>query len=96
MKEQWHQTKVQKYFESIGFKTVNLIHTNRNGIMDLLILVWNWKHFWIEMKDLKWVESPLQKFRRKEYTEHGDICLVCYWYNDCIEQWEKIKEKVLT
>lgn len=90
MREQWHQTKVQKYLEKQWYITLNLIKTNKNWIADLLILVWDSKHFWIEMKDLKWKESKLQEYMRRKLTKHWDISIVCHWFDDFLQQFPKV------
>jgi len=88
--EQNIQTKIQKYLEKKGFMTINLIKTNRNWIPDLIILNWNGKCFFIEVKKIDWIESKLQEFRRKELIKNGYISLVVYWYDDFLTQYNKL------
>ena len=94
MLESAHQTKVQKYLQKEGFKTVNLISTNRPGIPDLLILIGNWRHFWIEMKKPKGSVTPaLQKFMQKDLQRFWDISMICKWFDDFVKQYNEIKHK---
>ncbi len=92
MKEQSYQTKVQKYLEKEWYICVNMIKTSKNWIPDLLILLWEGKHIWIEMKDLKWKESVLQNYMRRVLTKHWDISIVCHWFDDFLKQYKKLRK----
>jgi hypothetical protein len=86
MKEQAIQYKIEKYLEKLWYFPIKLIKTNKPWIADLLVLLWNWKHLRIEVKQEKWKESKIQEYRRKQLTDMGDICLIVYWYEDFINK----------
>lgn len=75
MTEQEYQSKVIKQMESEGYYCLKLIRTNKNGIPDLLCIKPNVVLF-IEIKRKGGRLSELQKFRIKELSENGFICMV--------------------
>jgi len=66
---------------------LKLIKTNKNWIADLLVLVWNWKCFFIEVKTKTGKASELQLFRKKEIENLWYTNLIVYWYEDFIEKF---------
>ena len=90
MLEWWIQTKIQKFLEKKWFICINMIKTNKNWIPDLQILIWNWKHFWIEVKQKTWILSKIQEFRIKKLRENWDIVLIPYWYEDFINKYKEL------
>ena len=68
-----------------------MIKTNKNWIPDLQVLIWNWKHFWVEVKQKTWTASKLQEFRIKKLIDHGDIAFVCYGWDDFLNKYNTIK-----
>lgn len=82
------QKKIIDYIEKEKkFIVIKQIKTNKNWIPDLLVLTWNWKHLWIEVKQEKWIESEIQKFRREQLINIWDYCIVCYWFDDFFEKF---------
>ena len=71
---------------------IKITSSNWNWVPDVLVLLWWWKHIFIEVKKPDWVESKLQQFRRKQLTEHGDISLVCYSFDDFLTQYQWLKK----
>jgi len=90
MKEQNIQKKIINYLEKLWFICIKITVSNFNWIPDILVLTWNWKHIWIEVKTEIWKESKLQEFRRKQFTKHGDVSIVVYGYEDFINQYNKL------
>lgn len=83
------QKKIIDYLEKEkSFFVIKQIKTNKNGIPDLLVLIWWWKHFWIEVKQEKWIESKIQEYRRQELNSIWDTSLICYWFNDFINKFD--------
>ena len=91
MLETWIQKKIINYLEKKEwFEVIKLIKLNKNWYPDLQVLIWNWRHFWIEVKQVKWEESILQAFVRNKLIKKWDISLVCYWYDDFLRQYKQI------
>jgi len=79
------QTKIIKYLENCT--CVKLIKVNLNWMPDLLILPWNWKCYFIEVKTESWRLSELQKYRIKKLKEDWYEVLVPYWWEDFLKQF---------
>ena len=67
----------------------NLIKTNLNWIPDLLVITWQWEHFWVEVKQETWKLSKLQEYRIWELEAMGDTVIVPYGYDDFIIKFNK-------
>lgn len=70
MSEAAYQSKLIKELEAKGYYVLKLIRTNKNGIPDLLALKPDDVLF-IEVKGIKGVLSPLQKYRIQELINNG-------------------------
>lgn len=70
------QTKIIKEWEDKGYYVINLVKTNKNGIMDLLCLKAGEIPVFIESKEDNDTIKPLQEYRRKELIELGFIAFV--------------------
>jgi hypothetical protein len=90
MKEQVIQSKIIKDLESRWYIVIKITVSNMTGIPDLLVLTGWGKHLWIEVKKPDGVESKLQEFRRKKFTEHWDVSIVCYGYEDFIRKYNNL------
>jgi len=69
------QKKIINELEKDGWYVLNLIKTNKNGIMDLIAVKKN-KTMFVEVKKPNGVLSELQKFRIKELKKRGIDCRV--------------------
>ncbi len=90
MTPEWKiQNKIIKYLEWLEHLPIKLIKTNKNWIPDLLILLGDNKHLWIEVKTETWHLSKLQEFMIKKLEQKWDKVIVPYWYDDFLEQIKK-------
>jgi Holliday junction resolvase len=83
MSESKIQNRIIKNLERDGFYVVKLIQTTKNGIPDLLAI----KHgvaYFVEVKDLGEIPTPLQLQRFKELRKAG-----------CVVQWTDDKNFTL-
>jgi len=94
MKEQLIQTKIIKYLEKKWYIVINIIKTNKNWLPDLLVLIWKWKHFWIEVKQETWILSKIQEYRIKTLRENWDLVWIPYGFQDFIKQFEIIEKSL--
>ena len=79
--------------ESKWYIVIKITISNWNGIPDLLILTWNSRHFWCEVKKPDGVLSVLQKFRIKSLSQLGDKIIVAYGYEHFVTEFQdKIQE----
>lgn len=75
MSESKYQAKLIKQYESEGWYVLKLIVTNKNGIMDLLLLKPNEVKF-VEVKAKNGKLSELQKYRIKELEKlNFNVCV---------------------
>lgn len=89
--EQQEQTKIKNFCESKWFIVLNLIKVTPSWFADLLVLTWNWKHFWVEVKKKSWwFTYPIQKYRKKQLEEHWDISMIARWFEDFINQYKEL------
>ena len=94
MKESSYQKRISDDLTKQGYFVTNLIHTNKNGIPDLLALKFDEPPLFVECKTLKGKLSEIQKFRLNELTERGFNCYVSYGME--LKKWKKNKEKDLS
>ena len=82
------QAKIIKFLEKQqDCMVIKLTVTNKTGIPDLLVLTWEWRHFWIETKQEKWKLSEIQKYRIGVLEAKWDKVIIAYWFEDFIEQF---------
>lgn len=81
------QKKIIDYYNKKWYITIKLIKTNLNWIPDLQILTWDWKSFFIEVKQKNWKQSEIQKYRQDQLIEK--------WYKSyCIYSFDEILELI--
>jgi hypothetical protein len=78
------QAKILKDLEK-DFIPIKIIKINKNWYPDILILIGDWRHIWIEVKQKKWKESAIQVFRRKQLTEYWDHAFVVHSYEEYLQ-----------
>jgi hypothetical protein len=79
------QKKIIDYLTKKWYLCIKLIKTNLNWIPDLQILTWNWKTFFIEVKQENWKQSEIQKYRQKQLIDLWYNSYIVYWYNDFLK-----------
>lgn len=85
MTEAQLQGKMIKCAESAGYYVIKLMHTNKNGIPDLM-LIKKGRALFIEVKREGQKARPLQEFRIKELHSYG-CRAYCF---DSLEEMEAI------
>lgn len=81
------QSKIIKYLEKQWFIVIKMIRTNKSWIADLLILLWNQKCIWCEVKQETWKQSKLQKYIQKQFEKTWQKRITALWYDDFLEKF---------
>lgn len=82
------QSRIIKFLEKQQWVVVfKQTVSNKPWVPDLLCVVWEGKHFWIETKQENGGLSELQKYRIKQLEDMWDKVLVVYSFDDFIEQF---------
>ncbi len=77
MTESQIQGKIIKDLEAKGWYVIKIIRANKNGLPDLFAFKIN-NLILIEVKKEGGIESPLQKFRKKEISTYGTRVITVY------------------
>ena len=77
MTEQQLQSKKIKELKSQGYYVIKLISTNKNGIPDLIAIPRDCGVLFVEIKAVRGVLSPLQRYRIGELANHGLKTEIC-------------------
>ena len=96
MTEQAIQKKITNFLTDKWYQVVKLIKTNVNWVPDLMVLTWDEKMFFVEVKTEKGKLSPLQIFRIKKLEENWYKVIVPYWYDDFINKYEEYEKNNLS
>lgn len=86
MKEADLQHDIIKYLEKIGWYTVKIIQSNKNGWPDLQAHSGGHTVF-IEVKSEKGIVSELQKYRHKQLAKQGFTTIITHNLNDFINDF---------
>ena len=90
MTEQVIQKKITDFLTKKWYEVVKLIKTSCNWVPDLMVMTWDEKMFFVEVKTERGKLSALQKFRIKKLEENGYKVIVPYWYEDFIDKFYKL------
>ena len=89
------QKKITDFLEKQQWcMVINNIKTSKNWFPDLTVLLWESKCFFIEVKTEKWRLSKLQEFRIRELYERWYETMIPYWFDDFLEQFMNLKNKL--
>lgn len=80
------QNKIINHLKKQWYHPIKIIKVNGSWYPDLFVLTWNGKHIWIEVKQLTWKLSEIQKYRISELEKLWDRVIVAYGFNDYIEK----------